>query len=284
MPVKAPFPDLDEILAMIGEAGRRLSEIDASEGSAGNISAYLGWPVDPRRLFPNVEALTLPIAVPALIGGSLLVTGSGRRLREVLQDPAANLGFVTVDEGGHTGRLYTSPQRLFGRLTSELDSHLAVHNDQVKATGTNFHAVVHAQPVYLTYLSHVRRYQSTAYLSRHLLRWQPEAVANLPEGLGCVPFLVPGSHELCAATSRALRAHRIAVWCKHGVIARSDQSVKRAVDRIEYAETAARYEYLNLTNGGAAKGLSEAEIRRLCRAFGIKNSVFGRRRARNPAA
>jgi rhamnulose-1-phosphate aldolase len=261
---------------MIGEAGQRLSQIDASEGAAGNISAYLGWPVDPRRLFPNSEAVTLPVAAPALFPGALLVTGSGRRLREILHDPAANLGFVAVEKGGRTGRLYTSPRRLFDRLTSELDSHLAVHQDQVGATGTNFHAVVHAQPVYLTYLSHIPRYRTASVMSRRLLRWQPETVVNLPEGIGCIPFRVPGSAELSAATSEALRSHRIAVWSKHGVIARSERSVKRAVDRIEYAETAARYEYLDLTNGGAGQGLTEAELRKICRAFGIGKSVFGR--------
>ena len=40
-----------------------------------------------------------------------------------------------------------------------------------------------------------------------------------------------------------LRHHRIVIWAKHGVMARSDVSVKRAADRIEYAETAAKYEY-----------------------------------------
>lgn len=276
MPVEAPFPDLDEMMAIIGEAGQRLSQIDACEGAAGNISAFLGWPVDPRRLFPNSEAVELPVAVPALAGCSLLVTGSGRRLREILQDPPANLGFVTVEKGGRAARLYVSPRRLFDRLTSEFDSHLAVHQDQVEATGTNFHAVVHAQPVYLTYLSHIPRYQSATYMSRRLLRWQPETVVNLPEGLGNIRFHVPGSADLSAATSKALRAHRIAVWSKHGVIARSDRSVKRAVDRIEYAETSARYEYLNLLNGGAARGLSDGEIREICRAFGIRDSVFDR--------
>ena len=276
MSIEAPLPELEEMLAMIGEAGQRLSQIDASEGAAGNISAFLDWPLDPRRLFPNSEAIDLPIAVPSLFPGSLLVTGSGRRLREILQDPAANLGFLAVKKGGRTGRLYTSPRRLFDRLTSELDSHLAVHQDQVGATGTYFHAVVHAQPVYLTYLSHIPRYRTAAAMSRRLLRWQPETVVNLPEGIGCIPFRVPGSAELSAATSKALRSHRIAVWSKHGVISRSDRSVKRAVDRIEYAETAARYEYLNLTNGGVGQGLSEAELRKICRAFGITRSVFVR--------
>jgi len=54
-------------------------------------------------------------------------------------------------------------------------------------------------------------------------------------------------------TLESLRKHRIVVWAKHGVMAQSDVSVKRAVDRVEYAETAAKYEYLNLCQVRPAK-------------------------------
>jgi len=274
MTVEPPFPELDELLLVIGEAGHRLSEIEAIEGAAGNISVYIGWPVDPRRKFPIVETIELPEPIPELAGKSFLVTGSGRRLREIIQDPAANLGFVIVDEGGKTGQLYTSPRRLFLRLTSEFNSHLAVHCDQIGSTGTNFHAVVHAQPLHLTYLSHIPRYQDEHYLNRHILRWQPESIVQLPEGLGYLPFLLPGSPQLMAATVEALRTHRVVVWGKHGVMARSDQSVKRAADRIEYAETGAHYEYLNLVNHEQGEGLTAEDVRAVCQAFGIQQSIF----------
>jgi len=268
MAISPPFPDLDEMLTLIGKAGRRLS------GAAGNISVYLGWPVDPRRKFPNLETIPLPDPVPELAGCRFLVTGSGRRLREIIEDPLANLGFLIVEEGGLTAQLYTSPNRLFTHLTSELNSHLAVHRDQIGLTGTNFHAVIHAQPLHLTYLSHIPRYQDSTYLSRHILRWQPESIINLPEGIGFIPFMLPGSPALMAATVTALRNHRIVVWAKHGVMARSDVSVKRAGDRIEYAETGARYEYMNLINGEEGEGLTAEEIRAICEAFGVQQCVF----------
>jgi len=274
MTIEAPYPELDELLTLVGQAGRRLSEIDATEGAAGNISVYMGWPLEPRRRFPQTETLELPVLVPELAGKSFLITGSGRRLREIIEDPVANLGIVVVDAGGQTGQLYTSPRRLFARLTSEFNSHLAVHRDQVARSGTNFHAVIHAQPPHLTYLSHIRRYQDQLYLSRHLLRWQPELIVNLPEGIGYVPFILPGSAELMAATVQALRVHRVVVWAKHGVVARSDMSVKRASDRIEYAETAAAYEYRNLLNQEQAEGLSVEEIHTICNAFDVKQSIF----------
>ena len=274
MSIEPPFPEFEEILIALGEAGARLSQIDASEGAAGNISVYLGWHVDPRRRFPLVEEIELAEPVPELADGVFLVTGSGRRLREIKDDPAANLGCLVVQKGGRVAQLYTSPRRLFSRLTSEFNSHLAVHHDQVIHTRTNFHAVVHAQPLHLTYLSHLTAYRDEAYLNRHLLRWQPEAIVNLPEGLGVVPFCIPGSAELMAGTVASLRTHRVVIWSKHGMMARSDQSVKRAVDRIEYAETAAHYEYLNLVNHEQAEGLSADEIRTIAQSLNIQQTIF----------
>ncbi len=85
--IEPPFPGLGEIVAVMGEAGHRLAEIGASEGAAGNISVYIGWPLDPRRRFPVEEEIELPEAAPELSGGLLLVTGSGRRLREIAPGP-----------------------------------------------------------------------------------------------------------------------------------------------------------------------------------------------------
>ena len=272
--LESPFPEFDEMLIMIGEAGRRLSEIEASEGAAGNISVYIGWPVEPRRKFSVMETIDLPQPVPGLEGKTFLVSGSGRRLREIILDPVANLGCVVVQEGGLRASLYTASGRMFERLTSEFNSHLAVHYDQVLHSGTNFHALIHAQPPHLTYLSHIPRYRDSAYLNQHLLRWQPELIINLPEGIGPVPFHVPGSAELMADNIQALRRHRVVIWCKHGAMARSDVSVKRAADRIEYAEAAARYEYLNLVAGEPADGLAPGEIREICQAFGVQQTIF----------
>lgn len=274
MTLEAPFPELDELITAIGEACLHLSEIEATEGAAGNVSVYLGWPIELRRRFPIIETLELPLEAPELAGGTLLVSGSGRRLREIILDPAANLGALVIDPGGKTGRLHTSSRRLFARLTSELNSHIAVHRDQIQLTGTNFHAVVHAQPLHLTYLSHVPRYQDETYLNQRLLRWQPELIVNLSDGIGLVPFAVPGTPALMAGTVASLRQHRLVVWAKHGMMARSDLSVKRAADRIEYAETAAKYECMNLSYGSQAEGLTNEEIRAICAEWGVVQNIF----------
>jgi rhamnulose-1-phosphate aldolase len=274
MSIAEPFPELEEILISMGEAGLRLADIDASEGAAGNISAFIGWPLDVRRRFSLNEPVRLPVPAPALAGGIVVVTGSGRRLRDVKSDPAANLAIVKIGADGLTGEVHTSPRRLFQRPTSEWNSHLAVHNDVVGRTGTNFHAVIHAQPRHVTYLSHVPEYADEAFCNRRLLRWEPETLVNLPNGIGVLPFEVPGSDALMAATVESLRNHRVVLWSKHGVMARSDISVTRAADRVEYAETAAAYEYMDIVAGGRAVGLTDEELRAVRDAFDVETTVF----------
>ena len=273
MALPEPFPSLDEILASIGAGGSHVAAIEASEGAAGNISVCIGWPIEVRRRFPIVEEIELPQPAPHLANHLVIVTGSGRRLREIHEEPTANLGAVLIAPDGITGLLHTAPDRLFDSVTSEWNSHLAVHDDTVERTGTNFHAVVHAQPPHLTYLSHIAEYRDENYLNRRLLRWEPETIINLPAGIGALEFMLPGSAPLMEANVKSLRAHRICVWAKHGVMARSDISVKRAVDRIEYAETAANYEYMDLLIGGRAEGLSVDDLRAVVAAFDVKTTL-----------
>jgi rhamnulose-1-phosphate aldolase len=273
MPLAESLPDLESVVRSIGRAGHRLAELGACEGAAGNISVAVRGSLEAGSLFPNVESITLPVAVPDLAGVTFVATGSGCRLRDVLDDPQANLGCLVVDGDGTTGKLFSSPRRRFVRLTSELNSHIAVHHHQLLASGRASHALVHAHAPHLTFLSHLRDYQDQAFLNRRLMRWEPETIIFLPEGIGVAPFNVPGSPDLMAVTERLLDDHQLVVWGKHGVIARSFASVEDALDRIEYAEAAARYEYMDLLAGSRAKGMSDDEIRAVCAFHRIEQSI-----------
>jgi rhamnulose-1-phosphate aldolase len=57
-------------------------------------------------------------------------------------------------------------------------------------------------------------------------------------------------------------------------MARSDVSVKRAADRIEYAETGAHYEYLNLAGQEPGEGLLPEQIHAICDTYSVQQSVF----------
>jgi ribulose-5-phosphate 4-epimerase/fuculose-1-phosphate aldolase len=184
--------------------GRAMTTAAQMPSSAGNISVFMAWNPEVRRRSPLAEEIVLPLAAPALAGKTLLVTGSGRRLRDIQRDPEANMGAVLVHADGITATLHTSPRRLFRNLTSEFNSHLAVHQDQVAS----------------------------------------------------------------------LRKHMIVLWSKHGVMARSDVSVTNAVDKIEYAETGAKYEYINLAIGRLGEGLRQEELVAVKDAFEVQTELI----------
>ena len=51
-----------------------------------------------------------------------LVTGSGRRLRQIARDPLANVGALRIHDGGRTATLHSSPHRLFENLDVSPDN------------------------------------------------------------------------------------------------------------------------------------------------------------------
>jgi rhamnulose-1-phosphate aldolase len=136
------------------------------------------------------------------------------------------------------------------------------------------HATIHAQPRHLTFLSHIPRYQDEQYLNTRLMRWQPETIINVPEGVGVLPFLLPGSNHLMIETMLSMRDHRVVVWSQHGIMARADDSILHALDLVEYLETAAQYETLNLHTGEASAGIDPQHLRDIAEIWHVKQKIF----------
>ena len=258
--------DWNQLIHEMGTVGLDLTQLNAAEGSAGNLSAYAATLEGLGDVFESRMEYALPIEVPALASGWVIVTGSGCRMRDLARAPDSNLGLLRIHADGKTATLHS---RSGLSPTSELNSHLSVHNDQVRRGQHAFHAVVHAQPRFLTYLSHQPAYQNMVELNRRLLRWEPETILTFPEGIGTIPFRIPGTDEMMRATTEALRTHRAVVWQRHGIMTRSPISMLKAGDMVEYAEAAAHFEYLNLQLGEPSQGIPPEEMKAMCDSWGI---------------
>ena len=265
---------LTDLLTELGQAGRRLDQLHACEAQAGNMSIALAQPPD-LSLFPDAEDYELPAPARALAGWTVLVTGSGTRLRDVADEPTACLAAVVIGADGARAVLRSAPERTYARPTSEFNSHLGVHADQVaRRPELRAHTLIHAQPPNLVALSHVPALVDTAAMSRAITRWEPETIIQLPDGVGVLPFAVPGSSQLMDGNVALLRAHQIVVWCKHGVMVRSDAGPLSAVDKLEYAETGAMYERWDRSAPVHGEGLTEPELRATIAAFGVRTSLY----------
>jgi rhamnulose-1-phosphate aldolase len=249
---------LRQIVDDLASAGEQLTALGACEGAAGNASILTDEAVNVP--LPSAGSVELPVDVSPLIGTSLVLTASGARLRDIGARPNRSLVVLHVTDAAKA-ELRAEPGV---RPSSEWGSHLAVH---ARCWRSGRHAVVHAQPHHVTMLSHLPQCASSQWLTDRLLRWEAETTVAFPEGLAFLPFLVPGSAELVAATADALAVQRLVVWGKHGVVVRHDSSAVGAADQIEYAEAAARYELHNLALGEPAPGFTAEERAAIDRAF-----------------
>jgi rhamnulose-1-phosphate aldolase len=268
---------LDTWFRELAEAGARLSQIGALEGAAGNISLFL--PAETPELLQYVtsvysERVNIDLSGHAgLPPGVILITGTGRRLRDIASRPGAVLCAILIEESGRT-----MLHRALGHNvepTSEIDSHLSIHASCLGGE-PSVHAIIHAQPPSLTFLSHIPAYRQHERLNRQLLRWQPETFVMLPEGIGVLPFETPGTARQGVGTAWAMRHQRLVIWAKHGVVARSARGPMAAADLIDYAEAAAIYEVNDLQAGRPADGLTLAEMRAIASRFGVSTSLLDR--------
>lgn len=263
---------LDQIIEDMGETGVQVTELGAAEGSAGNISVFVKQLEGVNNRFPLQGEMDLPAKVSALVDGWVVITATGRRLRDVSKKPEATLCLLKIIGDGTRAQIYAAPSL---RPTSEYNSHLAIQDDQVARFGWEYHAVLHAQPLYMTYLSHLEnKYPDTQSLNYRLLRWEPETAYVFQAGIGMLPFQIPGSPELMDATVAGLREHRAVVWQRHGMVSRSENNVIQTADLIEYAETVAHYEFLNLLMGEPTIGISDDQFHNFCTRLGIKQKFI----------
>ena len=109
--------ELNSLIDQLGQVGKGLSNIGAAEGAAGNLSICFREPLNVTVLFPNMRIVELPVPVPDLAGATLIVTGSGRRLRDIVEAPTANLACIIVEADGRAGRLFTAPDCSFKRVS-----------------------------------------------------------------------------------------------------------------------------------------------------------------------
>jgi rhamnulose-1-phosphate aldolase len=217
-------------------------------------------------------AVALPLEEPlAAIGGrAFLTSGTGSRMRDVAVDPAARLAVVRVDAGGRGYRVLASHGAATPAPTSEFPSHLMIH-DHLVSEGREETAVVHSHPTELIALTHVRPSADAEKLSRYLWCVHPEVRVFVPEGIGLVPYTLPGSFDLARATVAALRGRRVVLWAMHGAVAVA-RDPDEAFDLLDIANKAARIWLKVRAVRIEPRGLRKRDLEDLDAAFGDPGS------------
>jgi len=262
-------PILETVMAECAEVGRYLWERGWAERNAGNISVDITdtscdaacVELDIGSLpYQRLAARYLPLA-----GRTFLVTGTGKRMRDLAQQPRQSLSIVRVSpDGAGYYMLWRADAACWP--TSEFNSHLGIHQ-LLQRKNAPQKAVLHTHPNELIALTHLPALCDEAALNRLLWAMHPETKIMVPEGAGLVPYHPPGSAALEAATVFAMEEHRIVLWEKHGAVA-VGADVFAAFDLIDTLNKSAQLYFLCRIAGAEPAGLSAAQVVELERIFG----------------
>ncbi len=240
-----------------------------AESSAGNISVNTGHLLDDELsvLKPHSKG-SFDRAYPAIAGNTLMVSGSGRRMRDIAVKPIENLAFIKIGESGRDYEIMLVKEALLQEFmpTSELPTHLAVHNEYA-AKGIDESTVLHCHVSEFIVLTQNPLYKTREALNKLLYGVHPEMAMFLKNGIGYVPFELPGSQDIASTTLDVMAGSDIVVWEKHGVLA-TGRSPAHAYDKIEIAAQAASVYFMCRAAGFEPEGLTEKQLEGL-RKVGI---------------
>ena len=189
------------------------------ERNGGNLS-YRVKPEEVESVKENFEAKEwqpIGTTVPKLAKEYFLVTGSGKYFRNVIIKPEDSICIIELDEKGENYRIVWGLVN-GGRPTSELPSHLMNHEVKMIATGGKHRVIYHAHTTNIIALTFVLPLEDKVF-TRELWEMATECPVVFPEGVGVVPWMVPGGRDIAVATSELMKKYNLAIWAHHGMFA-----------------------------------------------------------------
>jgi rhamnulose-1-phosphate aldolase len=208
------------------------------------------------------EVKAIGETLPHLKGCYFFCKGTGKRMRDLARWPMENGSVIRIlDDCAHYEIIADQPVL----PTSELPSHLAVHNRLV-GQGSRDKATIHTHPIELVAMSHHRPFLKKDVLTHLLWSMIPETKAFCPLGLGVVPYQLPGSVNLAQGTMKELEDYDVVLWEKHGVFAKGID-VLDAFDQIDVLSKSAKI-YLDCKSMGfEPEGMTDAQMKEMSKAF-----------------
>ena len=238
------------------------------ERNGGNVSLRL-MPEDLdscRHCLTENRVVEIGETIAGLASQYFLVTGSGKYLRNVQLDPEENLGIIQIAENGRQAQVLWG-LRGNGIPTSELSAHLRSHRSRQQVSQHQSRVIMHCHATNLIALSYVMDLSSPAF-TRALWEMSTECLVVFPEGIGVLPWMVPGTPAIGEATAALMQEHALVLWSFHGIFA-AGATLDEAFGLIDTAEKAAEVLVKVLSMGGKKQSITTQQLKDLAARFKV---------------
>lgn len=259
-------PSLKCEIEKIAEVAGYLWTNGWAERNGGNITVNVTRFIDDDICaLPAIsDVISIGTAFPNLKGAYFYCKGTGKRMRDLARWPMQNGSLIRILDDCASYEIIADEAVM---PTSELPSHLCVHNRMV-ASGSPYNATLHTHPIELVAMSHNRTFLQKDVLTHLLWSMIPETKAFCPLGLGIVPYTLPGSMDLAEATLNELEDYDVVMWEKHGVFAKG-LDIMDAFDQVDVLSKSAKI-YVNArAMGFEPEGMSDAQLKEMSVAFNL---------------
>lgn len=204
-----------------------------------------------------------------LKGAYFITTGSGKYLRNVPLEPKDALGIVQINDAGDSWRIVWGLEN-GGKPTSEFPTHFMNHSIRMAATNGANRVIYHAHTPNIITLSTLIEPDPRTW-TRILWKSMTECVIIFPQGVGLVPWMVPGGAAIAEATAELMERYDAVVWTQHGMFV-SGNTFDAAFGMMHTIEkSAGLYLAARAANGGKEPDflISDAQLMQVCNDFGV---------------
>lgn len=213
---------------------------------------------------PRYEALSQ--AMPQLANHYFIVTGSGKFFRNVQLNPAENLVVLQVNGEGSGYRILWGLDK-GGLPTSELAAHFQSHIVRMGVSAGKDRVIMHCHATNLIALSYVLELKNEVF-TRELWEGSTECLVVFPDGVGIVPWMVPGTDGIGVSTAEQMQHHPLVLWPFHGIFG-TGPTLDDAFGLIDTAEKSAEIMVKVRSMGGKKQTISSDELVALAKRFGV---------------
>lgn len=240
------------------------------ERNGGNVSLRLtSEEVQPYAtdFYAEPRCIELSQPAPELANDWFLVTGSGKFMRNVQLDPADCLALLQVDKQGLSYKIYWGLSN-GGVPTSELASHFQSHSVRKAVTDGQDRVIMHCHATHFMALSYVVELDAARF-TRLLWEGSTECLVVFPDGVGILPWMVPGTDGIGTQTAEQMRSHTLVMWPFHGIFG-TGPTLDETFGLIDTAEKASEVVVKVLSMGGMKQGITTPELIELGKRFNVQ--------------
>ncbi len=239
------------------------------EKNGGNMSLLLTEAevkeyIDTSKAENVIKILPMPSAIPEMAGEYLLVTGTGKYIKNIADNPEENVGLVQVSKDGSYCKLLWGFSD-GGTFTSEITMHLSAHY-QRRLIDKDQCVVMHAHPTHVIAMTHIHTLDEKEF-SKSLWKTCTECITIFPAGVAVLPWMVSSTVSIGLASAKKFKETNVLIWAMHGVTV-TGNSLDEAYGVLETVDKAAQI-YLE-TYESEINTLTDECLKQIVDTFHIK--------------